>query len=160
MESGTTRQPSPTCLPLSGASANVFPIYDLQTYGQSLLDPIPSRIPRPCLFGFSQPFPVRRRGCRPVLPLYELPRTMRSKQRYILLLNNLSFNLNHVDFVCQGSFETFFSSALRAFCFINSTLTSSLVKVHLQVSDQKQPELMWSAIKCLQYGHLSFRVIS
>ncbi len=104
-EPGTTRQTSPCCLPLRGRHLVFFPFHNLRTYGQSLLDPTPSRVPRPCLFGFSQPFRVRREECRPLSPLYELPRTMHSKQCFQLLLKSVCFvflKYNPLYSVCQG----------------------------------------------------------
>ena len=79
--------------PFGGVTQCFFHFYNLRTYAQFQSEPIPScfqsLIFRPCLFGFSQPFRVRREECRPLSPLYELPRIMYSKQYFYLLLNNV-----------------------------------------------------------------------
>jgi hypothetical protein len=97
-ESSTTCQSSPSRFPF-GASENVFPFYDLRTYGQSLLDPTPSLVSRSCLLGFSQPLRVRREGCKLRSPLYELPRIMRSKQRFLLFSINTNNIISRLPFV-------------------------------------------------------------
>lgn len=109
MESSTTCQSSSTRLPFLsptfrtdyqyyGASVNVFPIYNLQIYDQFLRGPTPSLVSRSCLLGFSQPLWVRRDECKPHSLLYELPRIMRSKQRFLL------FSINFRNIISQYSF--------------------------------------------------------
>lgn len=99
---GARHHPSDfTLLPsLSGASLSVFSFHNLRTYAHFQGEPTPSLMSRPCLFGFSQPFPVRRRGCRPVLPLYKLPCIVIDDPKRPLFF--LLFNINLFDFVCQG----------------------------------------------------------
>ena len=116
---GARHHPSDfTLLPsLTGASLSVFPFHNLRTYGQSLLDPTPSRVSRPCLFGFSQLFRVRREECRPLSPLYELPRTMHSKQCFQLLLKSVCFvflKSNPFVVLCQGSLDIFLKILCRS----------------------------------------------
>ena len=81
----------------------VFPILNLRSYGQVLIDPASSLMPRSDLLGFSQPFRVRREGCRLLSPLYELPRIMRSKQRFFYCQRTMTLRSSYpLNLTCRA----------------------------------------------------------
>lgn len=99
-ESSTTRQSSPCCLPF-GSVTQRFSLSqpsDLCPFSRwaNAIAGVSS------VLAWSLPTYVRREGCKHLSLLYELPRIMRSKQRFLLLLNSVLFNLNIIPHVCQG----------------------------------------------------------